>query len=388
MAASLTESFIVPSAARGAATRARKPTLKPSVIARGLNFWYSEGESKKQVLFDNQLDLLPGEIVIMTGPSGSGKTTLLTLIGGLRSVQEGSLVVLGEELRGLDERGRTGVRKQIGFIFQAHNLFESLTAYQNVHIALELDAKSPTFMRKRAEELLKRLGLGHRLHHKPGALSGGQKQRVAIARALANSPKLILADEPTAALDRESGREVISLFQQVAEEEQATILLVTHDNRILDAAHRIVNMVDGRIISDVHVKESAEIANFLRRCPLFNTLTPGQLGTMADQVSYERHPAGTVLVRRGDPGDKFYVIRAGRVQVSDRPGLTPGHEPELGPGDFFGEVALITGDPRNATIVALDDVELYSLTKDEFSAVLKQSETFEEEFRKIVFERQ
>lgn len=388
MSVAPTESFIVPSASRGAATRVRRPELQPTVVASGLNFAYSEGDSKKQVLFDNQLELLPGEIVIMTGPSGSGKTTLLTLIGGLRSVQDGTLMVLGQPLHRLDERQRTAVRRQIGFIFQAHNLFESLTAYQNVHIALELDAKTPRQMHERTVELLTQLGLGERLDHKPAALSGGQKQRVAIARALANSPRLILADEPTAALDRASGREVIKLFQHFAEQQQATILLVTHDNRILDAAHRIVNMVDGRIISDVHVKESAEIVNFLRRCPLFNTLTPGQLGTMADQVAYERHPAGTVLVRRGDRGDKFFVVRAGRVQVTDRPGITAGHEPQMGPGDFFGEVALITGEPRNATIVALEDVELYSLGQEEFNAVLKGSESFEEEFRKIVFERQ
>jgi putative ABC transport system ATP-binding protein len=296
--------------------------------------------------------------------------------------------VLGHDLHRLDERGRTNVRRRIGFIFQAHNLFESLTAYQNVHIALELESKTPQQMHDRTVELLNRLGLGERFRHKPAALSGGQKQRVAIARALANSPRLILADEPTAALDRASGREVIKLFQEVADDQQATILLVTHDNRILDAAHRIVNMVDGRIISDVHVKESAEIVNFLRRCPLFNTLTPGQLGTMADQVAYERHPAGTVLMRRGEPGDKFYVVRSGRVRVSGRPGLLPGHEPELGSGDFFGEVALITGEPRNATVTALEEVEVYSLGKDAFNAVLKGSETFEEEFRKIVFERQ
>jgi putative ABC transport system ATP-binding protein len=355
---------------------------------RGLNHSYGDGELAKQVLFDNQLELLPGEIVIMTGPSGSGKTTLLTLIGGLRSVQQGSLLVLGSEMRDLDEADLTRVRRKIGFIFQAHNLFESLTAFQNVRMALELEPRTAEEMKRRCIELLTQLGLGQRLDHKPAALSGGQRQRVAIARALASSPRLILADEPTAALDRQSGRDVIQLFQDVAERLKTTILIVTHDNRILDAAHRIVNMVDGRIISNVHVKESAEIVAFLRRCPLFNTLTPGQIGTMADEVAYERHPAGTTIVRKGDPGDKFYVIKSGTIKIVDREKLGAEQEPHLKSGEFFGEVALMTVEPRNATVIAETDAELYSLGKAEFAAVLKGSETFEEEFRKVVFERQ
>jgi putative ABC transport system ATP-binding protein len=388
MAGAPTDSFIIPAAASGAATRRIRSAESPSVVVRNLQFSYGEGDLAKQVLFDNNLELMPGEIVIMTGPSGSGKTTLLTLIGGLRSVQHGELEVLGRPLHRLPRKELTDVRRRIGFIFQAHNLFESLTAYQNVHIALELDTHPPQYMHQRTIELLNKLGLGNRLTYKPAALSGGQRQRVAIARALVHAPRLILADEPTAALDRASGREVIRLFQELAEQQRTTILLVTHDNRILDAAHRIVNMVDGRIISNVHVQESAEIVNFLRRCPLFGTLTPGQIGTMADQVAYERHPTGAVIVRKGDPGDKFYVIRSGHVKVVDREGLRPGEEPELGPGEFFGEVALLTGEPRNATVVATTEVELYSLGKQEFTAVLRESETFEEEVRKIVFERQ
>jgi putative ABC transport system ATP-binding protein len=388
MAVSFNESFIVPSATTGAASRALRPSEAPSVAVRGLNHSYGDGELAKQVLFDNQLELLPGEIVIMTGPSGSGKTTLLTLIGGLRSVQQGSLLVLGSEMRDLDEADLTRVRRKIGFIFQAHNLFESLTAFQNVRMALELEPRTAEEMKRRCIELLTQLGLGQRLDHKPAALSGGQRQRVAIARALASSPRLILADEPTAALDRQSGRDVIQLFQDVAERLKTTILIVTHDNRILDAAHRIVNMVDGRIISNVHVKESAEIVAFLRRCPLFNTLTPGQIGTMADEVAYERHPAGTTIVRKGDPGDKFYVIKSGTIKIVDREKLGAEQEPHLKSGEFFGEVALMTGEPRNATVIAETDAELYSLGKAEFAAVLKGSETFEEEFRKVVFERQ
>ncbi|MGH7193751.1 MAG: ATP-binding cassette domain-containing protein, partial [Candidatus Saccharimonadales bacterium] len=203
-----------------------------------MNHSFGQGELRKQVLFDNHLELARGEIVIMTGPSGSGKTTLLTLIGALRSIQDGSIRVLGRELKGLSSRQLVEVRRDVGFIFQAHNLFESLTAFQNVSMAMELKTSDRRAIEQRVEELLSTLGLGQRVYYKPEALSGGQKQRVAIARALANEPKLILADEPTAALDRESGRDVVELLQKFAKEESCTVLMVTHDNRILDVADR------------------------------------------------------------------------------------------------------------------------------------------------------
>lgn len=220
-----------------------------AVEIRQLNYFYGQGDLRKQVLFDISLDLHKGQIVIMTGPSGSGKTTLLTLIGALRTVQDGSLKVLGQEIVGLNKSNLVRVRRNIGFIFQAHNLFDSLTAMQNVEMAVEL---TDHWREKRqlATEILTRLGLGERLHYKPRSLSGGQKQRVAIARALVNRPTLILADEPTAALDKASGREVVTLLQQLAQEQGCTILMVTHDNRILDVADRIVNLVDGHLESD------------------------------------------------------------------------------------------------------------------------------------------
>src|SRR5205814_7368580 len=135
--------------------------------------------------------------------------------------------------------------------------------------ALQLKGLSKKEMNDRAMEMLTELGLGHRIHYKPDALSGGQRQRVAIARALVNRPKLILADEPTAALDRDSGRQVVSLLQQLSKQEGCSIIIVTHDNRILDVADRIINMVDGHIISDVLVKESVIICEFLMKCPVF-----------------------------------------------------------------------------------------------------------------------
>ena len=196
--------------------------LPKTVRVENLNHFFGEGELRKQALFHNNLEVRRGEIVIMTGPSGSGKTTLLTLIGTLRTVQEGSLRVLGNELCGADRDLIGRLRQELGFIFQAHNLFESLTAYQNVNMAAELVGLDPMIADGRIKSLLTRLGLGERVHYKPKSLSGGQKQRVAIARGLVHKPKLILADEPTAALDEKSGREVVTLFQELARDEGCT----------------------------------------------------------------------------------------------------------------------------------------------------------------------
>jgi putative ABC transport system ATP-binding protein len=354
-----------------------------------LNHTYGSGELRKQVLYDNDLELSRGEIVIMTGPSGSGKTTLLTLVGALRTVQDGSVQVMGNELAGLDDRALAEVRRDIGFIFQAHNLFESLTARQNVRMALELKSLAREESEERAAELLQALGLGHRLDYKPESLSGGQRQRVAIARALANHPKLILADEPTAALDKQSGRDVVELLKKIAKEELATILIVTHDNRILDVADRIVNMVDGRVISDVVVSEAAVICEFLRKSSLFASLTPRTLTEVADKMKLETHPAGTVIVRQGDPGDKFYLIRSGTAAVTATDGSQHSRTlATLDQGDFFGEAALLSGAPRNATVTAREELTLCTLNKDEFQAVIDASASLKEQLLKVLFSRQ
>lgn len=220
-----------------------------SVIAiENLNHYFGTGQLRKQVLSGIDLTIDRGEIILMTGPSGSGKTTLLTLMGALRSGQEGRLQILGEELRGANDRKRMMVRRQIGYIFQAHNLHGSLTALQNVRMGLEVHSQfSATEMKDRSAEMLSQVGLAERLNYYPSDLSGGQKQRVAIARALVSRPKIILADEPTAALDSKSGREVVELMQKLAKEQGCTILMVTHDNRILDIADRIVHMEDGQL---------------------------------------------------------------------------------------------------------------------------------------------
>jgi putative ABC transport system ATP-binding protein len=215
---------------------------------QNLNHYFGQGTLKKQVLFQINLKIKEGEIVILTGPSGSGKTTLLSLIGGLRSVQEGSLQHFEKELRGASEEQLVQTRRQIGYIFQAHNLLPFLTARQNVQMSIELQENlGGRETEERAALILEEVGLGHRIDYYPDSLSGGQKQRVAIARALAGNPPLVLADEPTAALDSKTGRDVVNLMQRLAKEQSRTIVLVTHDNRILDIADRIVHMEDGRL---------------------------------------------------------------------------------------------------------------------------------------------
>mgnify|MGYP001791614263 FL=1 len=221
--------------------------LEPTIVANQLNHYYGTGRLRRQILFDIHFEIQLGEIVIMTGPSGSGKTTLLTLVGGLRDVQEGSLQVLGQELRGVNS-GRLGkIRRQIGFIFQDHNLLSSLNAIKNVEMAAALYPISGRESMKRSQAALEAVGLGQHLTKRPDQLSGGQKQRVAIARALVNEPQVILADEPTASLDGHTGREVVELMQQLAKQQGCTIILVTHDNRILDIADRIISLEDGHL---------------------------------------------------------------------------------------------------------------------------------------------
>ncbi|MBW4469695.1 MAG: DevA family ABC transporter ATP-binding protein [Stenomitos rutilans HA7619-LM2] len=230
------------------------------VSIQALNHYYGQGRLQKQVLFDINLEIQAGEIVIMTGPSGSGKTTLLSLIGSLRSTQSGSLQVLGQELCGAKKAQMVALRSNIGYIFQAHNLLKSLTAKQNVLMSLELHDLSTANANARTEAMLAAVGLEERSTYYPEYLSGGQKQRVAIARALVSHPKLVLADEPTAALDKQSGRDVVELMQRLAREQGCTILLVTHDNRILDIADRIVQMEDGYLTTNAQLAQRNVVA--------------------------------------------------------------------------------------------------------------------------------
>jgi putative ABC transport system ATP-binding protein len=245
------------------------------IVARRLNHWYGHGELRKQVLFDIDIEVAAGEIVILTGPSGSGKTTLLTLFGALRSAQAGSLTILGQELLDATAGQRAALRRRIGFIFQGHNLLDSLDALQNVELAVALSDPSAPGRRTRAQDLLDAVGLGQHAHKKPRQLSGGQKQRVAVARALAVSPRIVLADEPTAALDRESGQEVVRLLQSLARQHHCAVLIVTHDNRILDVADSIVHLEDGRLdsLASAFTSDAQRVLDALAR-----TTRRGELG--------------------------------------------------------------------------------------------------------------
>src|SRR5215469_7053092 len=355
----------------------------PTVRVDGLDHFYGQGESRNQVLFDNRIEIGAGQLVVMTGPSGAGKTTLLTLVGALRSVQQGTIEVLGHSLSDLSAGELVAMRRNVGFIFQMHNLFDALSAYENVKMAMQLGDCPASEMRERGTTILDRLGLGNRIDYKPRSLSGGQRQRVAIARALVNRPKLVLADEPTAALDKDSARSVVDLLKETTVENGTTVVMVTHDHRIIEKADRLVHMVDGRIASDVVLHDALRICEFLKTVDAFQNLTPVQLTDVAEKMTKRRFVKGDVVIRQGEAGEEFFLISDGRVEV-----MRQGHDvAELGAGDFFGEGALITGEPRNATVVANDNVDTYVLGKADFRAAIEASASFRDQLYRVYFVR-
>jgi len=223
-----------------------------AIQTQALDHFFGEGEARKQAIFDVNLEIERGKLTILMGPSGSGKTTLLTLMGCLRHVQSGSVTLLERELKGAGEAELVRLRRRLGFIFQAHNLHESLTATQNVLIGLQVHGKGNAAKQMAAaHHMLRLVGLEDRLDYLPGNLSGGQKQRVAVARALVSNPDVIFADEPTAALDKVSGRNVVDMLKTMGRERGTTTVMVTHDNRILELADRIITLEEGRVVSDV-----------------------------------------------------------------------------------------------------------------------------------------
>jgi putative ABC transport system ATP-binding protein len=291
---------------------------------------------------------------------------------------------LGHDLARLDAAGLVRVRRDIGFIFQTHNLFDALSAYENVKMALQLTAgRSAAEMRARGVGMLERLGLGARIDHKPRALSGGQRQRVAIARALANHPKLVLADEPTAALDPASTRNVVHLFKEMTVEHGTAILMVTHDHRIIELADRLVHMVDGRIVSDIMLNDALRICEFLKDVDAFKTLTPTELTHVAERMNKRHYLPNEVVIQEGEIGHELFLISEGEVRV-ERAGREVAR---LGPGEFFGELALLSGNPRNATVVTTHPLEAYVLEELDFQNAIAVSASFRDQLRRVFFVR-
>ena len=221
-------------------------TAEPAVALRGATKTYGVGEVAVHALRSVDLEIQPEEFVVLLGPSGSGKTTLLNLIGGIEPATSGEIVVDGRDVSAFDEEGRTRFRREtVGFIFQFFNLIPTLTALENVELVAELGDGTD-----RSAEMLERVGLGDRLDHFPAQLSGGEQQRIAVARALAGGPKLLLGDEPTGALDLETGRNVLDLLHELSHELHQTVLLVTHNASIARMADRVLRLRDGEIVAD------------------------------------------------------------------------------------------------------------------------------------------
>ncbi len=225
---------------------------KDCIHLEKVNKHYGVGAGRQQVLFDVSLEIDPGELVSIVGTSGSGKSTLLNLIGGLDRDYEGTVVVRGQDYATLSDTALSRLRNEtIGFVFQSFNLLDHLTCWENVALPAMFDRRRHTDARKRALEVLERVGLADKADVTPANLSGGQKQRVAIARAIFNRPAVLLCDEPTGNLDTKTGQQIIDLFRQLNEEDHITLLLVTHEDRVSQVAHRILRLEDGRIVEEI-----------------------------------------------------------------------------------------------------------------------------------------
>jgi putative ABC transport system ATP-binding protein len=361
-------------------------TSLTAVRAHGVNYSFGSGETRTQVLYNNELEVGRGEVMILTGPSGSGKTTLLTLIGTLRRVQEGSLVVLGRELAKLDPARQVQLRSEVGFIFQHHNLFSSLTALENVRMATGLlAAVNADEGSRRCATILEELGLAGRLDYLPARLSGGQRQRVAIARALVNEPALVLADEPTAALDAASGEAVMRHLRKLADGPvHTTVVIVTHDQRLLDRADRIVNMVGGRIVSNVRPKELVRILKVLKQAKELEGLGDMTLTRIAERMTIEHRPAGTTVAQEGAVGDRICVISEGVAEAFVDGRIVR----ELTVGQLFGAITSVSHSTIPETIRARTSLELFVLGADDFAQVMAADKGFEERINVLLMARQ
>jgi len=223
------------------------------LAARGLGKEYGKDDGLVRAVDRVDLEVLRGETVAVMGPSGCGKSTLLHLLGGLDRATAGEIWLAGQRIDQMSERGMAAIRRDdVGFVFQAFHLMDELTALENVELPMLLAGRAPRTARRRAAELLERVGLADRARHLPSQLSGGQRQRVAIARALANEPLIVLADEPTGNLDSEATLDVLRLFEQLHGAGQ-TLVIVTHDSRIAATADRLISMRDGAFIDETRL---------------------------------------------------------------------------------------------------------------------------------------
>jgi putative ABC transport system ATP-binding protein len=233
---------------------------EPLLIANDIVKVFGSGAGEVQVLKGVRLDLVPGELTLLMGPSGSGKTTLLSILGCILRQTSGDLKIAGKLTKGLSPEAMADLRRHhVGFVFQSYNLFPTLTAMENVMLALDVRGRLPVDAPAKARGALDAVGLSHRVDTYPAKLSGGEKQRVAIARALAGSPSVILADEPTAALDSENGQAVMQLMANVSKDKSRAVLAVTHDHRILKYADRIIRIEDGTISTDERPKLAEQV---------------------------------------------------------------------------------------------------------------------------------
>jgi putative ABC transport system ATP-binding protein len=222
--------------------------MQPAIAVRRLVKKYEEGASGTLALRGVDLDVHAGELLVLMGPSGSGKTTLLSIMGCILTATSGSVRVVGREVVGLSEKDLPALRlEHMGFVFQGFNLFPTLTAGENVELMLDLKNIPAAQAKKRAQELMEQVGLAEKYGSFPSDLSGGQKQRVAIARALAGDPGIILADEPTAALDSHTGRNVMEMMSDLAHRRARAVVVVSHDSRVLSFADRVVRIEDGAV---------------------------------------------------------------------------------------------------------------------------------------------
>jgi len=243
--------------------------VAPVLEARDIVKELGKGAGKVMALKGVSLKLVSGELTLLMGPSGSGKTTLLSILGCILAPTAGEIRVAGRSTNGLGPEALAELRrKHIGFIFQSYNLFPTLNAVENVRIALDVLGQKGYPAAARAEEVLREVGLGHRLQNYPSNLSGGEQQRVAVARAIAASPSVVLADEPTAALDSENGHAVMALLARIAKEQKRSVLAVTHDPRTLGYADRVIRIEDGKIVGEERRPEgvnSPEITDLTKK---------------------------------------------------------------------------------------------------------------------------